>query len=399
MSTLPDYAQALSAALGTVRALHQTERIALSDATGRVLAQPVSADRDLPPFNRSQMDGFAVRAEEIGTRYSFEVVGKIAAGRPANVSVPIGACVKIATGAPLPDDLDTVIQHEHSDRSNPVHFTVESVERGHAVHPRGADARAGDVLLTPPMMLEAHHLGIAAAVGCVDPEVYAQPRTAVLSSGDEVRPIASDVQRHEIRQSNAPMVEAIVKRFGATVVMTEHIADEPDATIEAVGRALESCDLVITIGGISAGERDLFPLAFDHFGVQTALRGAAIQPGRPIYVGSVNGGASVIGLPGNPVSSLVCANLFVRPVIGRMLRLSELNRWRTVTLADSVKPNPKRQAFRPARLCNDGDSVVVPSWAGSGDLVHTAGTHGIVALPVQNEPVEAGARLRFLSWW
>ena len=404
MTGLPDYAEALQRALSAVNdaVISRTgpERIPLDRASGRVLALAVVADRDLPPFNRAMMDGYALRAADYSLSRPFPVAGEVPAGVAPDVHVPPGACVRIATGAALPDACDTVIQHEASDRGDPVTFSLDRVEAGQAVHPRGADARTGDVLVPAGTLLAAQHLGIAAAIGTTSLDVRRRPRVAVLTSGDEVRPAdtpLAQLQPHQIRNSNGVMAMDLLRQFGAESAASHHLPDQRESTLAAVRRAVESNDLVITIGGVSAGERDYFPEAFDDSRVQRFLVGAAIQPGRPIVVGRAESNVIIVALPGNPVSALACACLFIWPIVRAMLGLPSQLPWREIELAEAVKPNPHRRAFRPAIVRDDGRAVV-PSWAGSGDLAHTCATHGLLELPVQDKPVAVSARLRFLAW-
>ncbi len=398
MSSLPDYFQALARALGGVEPLPGREEVEVHEAAGRVLADAVTADRDLPPFDRAERDGYALRGAEVGRLEAWTVIGNVAAGEPADIEVPPGHCVAIATGAPLPPDVDTVIQHELSDRGNPVGFSVKSVRLGEAVHPRGADAGAGRTLIAPFTRLGPHHAGLAAAVGRERLAVVSRPRTTVLTSGDEVVGVGEAVQPHTIRNSNGPLLSQLLARFGADLVGADHLRDDRQATIEAMDLALGRSDLVVTVGGLSAGERDHFPAAFEALGVSTLLHGASIQPGKPIFVGRHPRGAMVVGLPGNPVSVLACACLFAWPIVRGLLGLESRLPWRRVELAEPVRPNPRRRAFRPARLVDEGAGVVVPKWAGSGDLAHTAPTDGLLELPVGSDEVQPGTRLRFLPW-
>jgi len=403
-SLLPDYEQALTEAMRSVHVLKRTEPVGLDHAVGRVLAEPVRADRDLPPFNRAQMDGYAVRASDLSTSKSLEVATVIPAGASGRVQVPPGTCVRIATGAPVPEGLDTVIEHERTDRGDlsgsPVKFNIDAVIPGQAVHQRGADARAGQTLIEVGTVLHAAHVGIAAAVGYANVLATARPSVTVLTSGDEVvdpaTPTAS-LQNHQIRNSNGPLLLALLQRFGGGICTTLHVADDREATIAALGRAIETSDLVITVGGVSAGERDFFHVAYEACGVSLSLRGASIQPGKPVAVGRTTHGKVIVGLPGNPVSVLACAHLFVWPAVRRLMDIVEPLPWRLVTLAESVRANPHRRVFRPAALI-DQQQAVVPKWAGSGDLAHTATTHGLLELPVQNGEVPKGTVRRFLDW-
>ena len=397
MRGLPDYPDALRQGLAGIEMIRTTETVEPAAAAGRVLAAPIVADRDLPPFNRAQLDGYALRAGDLGRVDRFSVVGVIAAGRPGDVAVGPGQCVAIATGAPLPDDTDTVIGHEDSDRGDPVSFTPDRIELGNAVHRRGADGVQGDALVPAGTVLAARHLGIAAAVGATRLEVVRRPAAVILTSGDEVVGPGEPVATHQIRNSNGPMITDLARRIGIGPIEHRHVADDRDETIAALGAALDSADLVITVGGISAGDRDYFPAALEAHGVVPALRGAAIQPGRPVLVGRSPAGTIVTGLPGNPVSVLACTCLFVWPIARVLLGLDPALPWRRVELTEPVTPNARRRAFRPAILL-DGNRVRVPAWAGSGDLAHTAPTDGLLELPVQPDPIAAGTMLRLLPW-
>ncbi len=397
MRGLPDYPDALRQGLAGIEMIRTTETVEPAAAAGRVLAAPIVADRDLPPFNRAQLDGYALRAGDLGRVDRFSVVGVIAAGRPGDVAVGPGQCVAIATGAPLPDDTDTVIGHEDSDRGDPVSFTPDRIEPGNAVHRRGADGVKGDALVPAGTVLAARHLGIAAAVGATRLEVVRRPAAVILTSGDEVVGPGEPVATHQIRNSNGPMITDLARRIGIGPIEHRHVVDDRDETIAALGAALDSADLVITVGGISAGERDYFPAALEAHGVVPALRGAAIQPGRPVLVARGPAGQVVTGLPGNPVSVLACTCLFVWPIARVLLGLDPALPWRRVELTEPVTPNARRRAFRPAILL-DGNRVRVPAWAGSGDLAHTAPTDGLLELPVQSDPIAAGTMLRLLPW-
>lgn len=400
MQSLPTYDEALAITLTDVERL-ATETVSLRDAFGRRLAAAVRADRDLPPFNRATMDGYAVRAADIGRVTSLKVVGNVAAGSDVAVSLSEGEVVTIATGAPVPPSADAVIQHELSDRKNPVQFTLDHIKSGQNIHRKGEDTIAGKVVVDAGVRLGAQHVGILASVGCAQVEVASRPRVVILTSGDEVKDVSEPVAAHQIRNSNAPMLRDTATAMGCEVVRLIHVADDPAATCDAVGEALEHADILLTTGGISAGARDFLPDAFAAHGVSVRVKGAAIQPGKPIFVGDVAQSdrriVRVVGLPGNPVSVLATAHLFVGPLVQRLQGVNEDDRWRTANLAEDARPNPKRQAFRPACWDRDGQ-VRVLSWAGSGDLIHTAMSDGLVALPCQPDPVRAGATMRFLPW-
>jgi molybdopterin molybdotransferase len=393
----PRYAEAIERVLEHVMPTSDAETLPLDQCDRRVLVEAVVADRDLPSFDRAQMDGYALRADEFAPGRRFPVAGTIAAGHDGELAIPPGACVAIATGAPLPPGVNTVIQHEKSDRANPVSFTIDAIEPGHAVHPCAADARKGDTVIAPLTLLASHHLGIAAAVGRTSLRIARRPRAVVLTSGDEIVSPDAAPETHQVRNSNASMLIAMLKRMGAETIVHQHVPDEFNAVRSAVTTGLKATDMLITVGGISAGERDHFRTAFDEAGVEPIISRVQLQPGGPIYVGKMGHSTLVVGLPGNPVSVLACACLFVWPIVQRAMGLDGSLPWRLVELAAMVKPNPVRQAYRPACLGPVGRATV-PTWAGSGDLVHTATTDGLVELPVQSDAVEPGTVLRFLPW-
>jgi molybdopterin molybdotransferase len=393
---LPTYAQALELALRDLRAVG-VETVNISGASGRVLAEAIRADRDAPPFNRAQMDGYALRAADYRRGEAMAVAGEIAAGSAEVPAVPRGACVKIATGAAVPEPLDAVIEHEKSDRGDPVRFTVDAVQPWRSIHRRGADAKRGDVVLAPGVRLGMAQIGIAAAAGVTNITVHRKVRVAIVTSGDEVVAPGMAPEAHQIRNSNAPMLSECFGRFGGDVVEVIHLPDDAELTRRRIGELLGSeLDLIVTVGGVSAGERDFFPGALEDNGAIFTLRGAGIQPGRPVACAKSEGGASVLCLPGNPVSSLVCAHLFGWPLVKRLGGEIGGLPWCSIELGEEVKVNPQRQAYRPACVV-DGRGVV-PRWSGSGDLIHTASTHGILELPMQPDPARAGDLLRFLPW-
>ncbi len=403
---LPTYDQALRSVLATLpppsAALLQQP---LDEALGSELAEPIRADRDLPPFNRAAMDGYAVRSGDLGEEGgSLEVVGTIAAGSPVDgVSLASGQCVAIATGAPVPSDADTVVPHELTDRGHPTVMINGPAKPGNAIHPRGADASAGDVLLPAGITLRPHHLAIAATAGAARLVVsHRAPVVTVISSGDEIRPPETpteELERHQIRESNVTLLRHAVPFFGGSILRCVHVEDEAEPTRQAVRQAVRESDFVVTVGGISAGTRDRFPDAFEHAGVETHLKGAAIQPGKPIFIGSVvtDGHAcTVVGLPGNPVSVLATSHLFLWPLMRRFRGLPARLPWVVRPAGYPAKPNPHREAFRPCHIEDRG--IVIPEWQGSGDLAHVAPTTGLARLPMERDMVTAGNPLSYLPY-
>lgn len=384
----------------------EVELLPLDDPAvhGRVLAEDLRLDRDHPPFDRATMDGIACRAAEAVLDAELVIVGEVAAGGvPPRDEVPPGAAVRIATGAAIPVGLDTVVERERLTEVGDVRVrvTTDAATPGRHVHRRGIDGRGGDRLRPAGTRLDAITIGLAAAVGATPVPLRRRPRAVIVATGDELRPpedrLEAPDDAYRIRDGNRPMIAATLRDLGAEVVATVRVADDLDATIETIASALTTADLVITIGGVSAGDRDHVPTAARSLGLQPLFRGLRIQPGRPTAAWcDADGRLRLVGLPGNPVSCLVAAHLIVRPWIDARLGRTAVADWTSRPLANDVHPNATRTACRPAIA--DGPSVRVPTWNGSGDGPHLAGTTGLVRLPEQAEPILAGTPVPCLPW-
>jgi len=400
-AAMPGYDEALSRVLPHAPTL-RGERVSLRAALGRVLREDVTADRDQPPFDRSAMDGYAVRSADITPEASLKIDGTTAAGGdPAMVTRPLlaGTTRRIATGAALPAGADAVIQVElSSEQGGAVRFMTDAAKAGQNIHRRAADAARGKGVLRSGTLLLPQHIGIAAAVGAVELTVTEKPRITIMTTGDEVRPAETPTAAlaiNQIRNSNGPMLIAILETWGMPTLHHVHLPDDPEATRAAAREALSSSHIVITNGGVSVGERDFLPAAWQHLGLETLLHNVNIQPGKPVFIAR-DENKLVLGLPGNPVSVLCTAHLFVRPLLRVMLGVTPAPLpWREVQLAQGTKSNAKRELFRAARLEPDGRATVL-SWQGSGDLMHTADAQGFVRLPLRDAPVEAGETVRYL---
>lgn len=400
---LPSYDEALARVLGRVMRL-QPEATPLSGALGCVLAEAVVADRDQPPFNRSAMDGYAVRSGGVVSDKWYDVVAVIAAGGSPDASVDLTRGVSsIATGAALPGAYDAVIPVEQSEeKDGRVRFSVERVRPGAHIHPCGADAKAGDTLIGSGVRLGAQHIGIAAAAGCVQPVVVRRPGVSLITTGDEVRPPATktmDLTPQQIRNSNGPMLDALLQSLSVERLDHAHVQDDPQATLSALREATEKSDLVLTVGGVSAGRRDHVPWAVGELGFETVIKGVAIQPGKPVFIAQAcdGSGGLVVGLPGNPVSVLATAHLFAWPIIRALSGLNPVLPWRRVEMGEAVTPNPRREAFRLGEFFDGNQHKArVIGWKGSGDLAHTARADGFVRLPMRQEELRPGSPAWFL---
>ncbi|MEE9403435.1 MAG: molybdopterin molybdotransferase MoeA [Algisphaera sp.] len=408
MNALPTYDDALKTVLAGAQGLG-VERVALGQATGRVLREAVAADRDQPPFERAAMDGFAVVSGAWKAGGVWEIAGTVPAGGAWEGAVdPASQVLGIATGAAVPAPFDAVVQVELAQvnhAAGTVQFDLDKVAAWRNVHRRGADAAAGDKVLPVGLRLGPQHLALAATFGQTTLAVTQRPKVVVLSSGDEVVDPATSTQAlgpQQIRNSNGPLLSSLLTTLGAELLEHRHVADTPDAVREACQDAAARADWVVTAGGVSVGERDLFPGTWKAMGFDTVLHGVAMQPGKPVLAvrGNQDGRTvHVLGLPGNPVSVLATAHLFAWPLLRALEADPAPLPWRSVRLAQAAKANPKRTAFRPAKLMGDGlDQAMVLSWRGSGDLAHTAAAEGLLALPPMAGEWAAGQSLRFLPF-
>ncbi len=397
MKTLPSYSDALQKALDSVEASKETEIVSIKEALHQILAKEIIADRDFPPFHRAQMDGYAVVASEVSSGASMEVLAHVAAGDMIQEKIPSHTCVSIATVASVPDGFDAVVKHELTDcGTETVKFHCDEVNMGTSIHPEGADARAGEVLIESNTALTPQHLGIVASVGEDQLEVVTKPKVMLLTSGDEVVDVHAQPLPHQIRNGNSAVIEAAFSSMGCDVIEAKHLLDDAMLTENTIQEALDhQCDLVVTVGGISAGKKDYFPEAFAKAGVDFLVHGAQIQPGKPIIVGK-HKNTTVLGLPGNPVSALVCSCIFGWPIVRKMLGFSSPLPWQTAPLAKPVMPNPNRVAFRPCLLVNG--TVIIPHWQGSGDAIHMGCTNGLAQLPPTNNELETGKNVLCLPY-
>lgn len=399
--SLPGYSDALARVLAAGEPLEVVGQ-SYRDALGLTLAQDLFADRDQPPFHRSAMDGFAVHAVDIQTGAMLRITGTVAAGaEPHCYQTPVaeGCAYRIATGAPLPAGADTVIPVELSyidevDGSR-VGFEVDQFPVGKNIHRQGVDARAGHCVLRAGTVLGPHHIAIAVATGHTLLPVHRSLRVTLLTTGDEVRPpetLLHELEPQQIRNSNGPLVVALLSLLGVKNVTHLHLPDEPEPTMEAAKESLQHSDMVLTVGGVSAGQRDHLPATWQKLDVTPILHGVAIQPGKPVFC-AVKQGTMILGLPGNPVSVLATAHLFAWPLICRLLN-RPLPQWQSVTLCDAYDAQPGRDRFRLVRLSASEASLITSQ--GSGDLMHTAPADGFVWLKHAQEPCESGQIVPFL---
>jgi molybdopterin molybdotransferase len=352
-----------------------TEKVALLSSLGRVLAEPVTADRDFPPFPRSTRDGYAVCAADLQSFPArLRVVGQVKAGGTFNGTVNPGEAVEIMTGAPVPAGADAVVMVEYTSPSGSQVEVQRGVTPGENLVPAGAEGHAGDVALAPGTRITPAQIAVAAAVGATELIVYRKPRVAVLATGDELVDVSDVPRPHQIRNSNSYSLCAQVTEVGGDALQLPVAPDEERKLITLIHAGLDAADLLLLSGGVSMGKFDLVEQALSQLGAQFFFTGALIQPGRPIVFGEIRRNPRAVpffGLPGNPVSAMTTFDLFVRPVIDALSGIpSRPTLGVRARLYKSFKTKTGLTRFLPASLTGglyDPVVEVVP-WQGSGDL-------------------------------
>ena len=371
------------------------ERVPLDDAAGRVLAEPATALVDLPPFASSAMDGFAVRSADTPGRVP--VRERIAAGRPAGRALEPGEAMGIATGGVVPAGADAVIPLEDVvDHGNDIEIT-ERVAAGTHVRPRGGDVRSGDVVVEAGVRVGPAQVGALAASGVADISCSRRPRAAVLATGTELRPPGEELEPGQVYEVNTVLLSAQLRSAGADVERLQAVADDAEAHRAALEAGLHA-DVLVTSGGVSVGPHDLVRSVGAAVGIEEVFWGVAVKPGKPVWFG-VHGRTLVFGLPGNPVSSLVAFELFVRPAVLALQGLrNPLPRLDPGRLARPVRPNPERTELARARSSVVDSAVRLDVLRGqeSHMIGAAAEADALVLIPPGTEELPAGAAVSYL---
>lgn len=394
MAVLLSIEEALRLVLERAHAL-PAERVGLADAAGRVLSEPALSAVDLPPFDSSAMDGFAVRAAD--TPGELEIAFRIAAGSPAPRPLSQGEAMAIATGGTVPAGADAVIPVEYVVEHDNSVEVEEAVEAGRFVRPRGGDARQGDAVVAAGARLGPAQLGALAAAGVAEVAVAARPRAAVLTTGSELRSPGEELEPGQIYEANGPILSAQLESAGAVVERLAPVADDAGAHREALDRGLQG-DVLVTSGGVSVGPHDLVRTVGAELGIEEVFWRVAVKPGKPLWFG-VRGRTLVFGLPGNPVSCLVTFELFVRPALLALQGAAEpAPRFASGMLGSAVRRNEARDELARARTSLEGGLVVLRPVSGqeSHMIVRAAEADALVLVPRGDGELAAGSTVRYL---
>ena len=383
--------EAMALVMDAARPIVRTERVPLREATGRALAAPAVAAVDVPPFDRAAMDGYAVIAEDTfgAGRYEPKVlrcVEKVYTGEVPAHTLTHGECIEIATGAPMPAGSDAVVMVEETEKAeqDDVRIFTPVYPRQH-VGRRAADIAMGQALLSEGTLLSASRIGALAAIGAVEVEVFAKPRVAILSTGNEIIEPGRALAPGQIYDINQFTLAAVVASHGGVAVPHPPAPDNLPDLVAAIHRAADA-DIVVFSGGSSVGERDLILDAMQQIG-EVIFHGIAVKPGKPTVFGRV-GATPVFGMPGYPTSCLSNAYMLLVPMLRRIARLPQyMPRIVKAPLARRIVSTTGRHQFYTVRLV---EGIAMPAFKASGDITSMSLADGYVEIPAQTDIVEAG---------
>jgi molybdopterin molybdotransferase len=395
--SLPDVETALAAMLAQIAPL-PTEAVTLNAADGRWLARDVSALRDQPPFDASAMDGWAVRSVDAVQDAVLSIVGESAAGRSTETPLAPGQTIRISTGAALPTGADRVIMQEDVEHQGDRIRLMHPAGDGRHIRPRGCDFRQGERLLGAGERLNPWRLALAASVGVAELTCRAMPLVTILSTGDELVEPGQAARPDQIYNSGGPSLSAFVKRHSGRVDAASQVGD----TREAIARAVTDArfDILITIGGASVGDHDLVKPVLRDLGATLFVEGVALRPGKPVWFGVLADGRPVLGLPGNPASALVCAELFLGPLLARLQGGAAEDRFETAVLDIAMPKNGPRDHYARARVVAgpDGARRVTPFADQDSSLVTVmSAANALVRRPPHAPAAEAGTVVPILG--
>ena len=385
--------EALEAMMPAFRPLAE-ERVTLAEANGRIVCTPVLAREDLPAFDNSAMDGYAVRHADATAGASLEVAGESRAGGDPPLDLAANTAMRIFTGAMMPAGADAVVMQENTTAAGDRITIDKAAGPDENVRKRASDLAAGSVMLDAGMRVGPGEIGMLASQRFSSVGVHRRPVVAILSTGDELRDVSDPPEPGTIVNSNAYALAAQVADAGGIPWVVPNVRDDLDAIVRRIGEALRA-DLLITCGGVSVGEYDLVRDAFEKNGIEASFWKVRIKPGKPLTFGKSKT-KPVVGLPGNPVSAMVTFEVFVRPGIRRMLGDPRPFRVRhRVVLSHAHRHSPRRPELGRATVAPDGDVLraTMLKLQGSGSLPSMVGVDALVMLPDGQRDFEAGTAL------
>ncbi|MBF2020645.1 MAG: molybdopterin molybdotransferase MoeA [Hydrococcus sp. C42_A2020_068] len=378
-----------------------TEVVTLKDATGRILAQPVTSELDFPYWDNSAMDGYAVKFADVESCSAespaiLEIVEEIPAGVQPKSAIASGQAARIFTGAMMPEGTDTIVIQENTKREGNCVLVLSPPSRSNAfVRQRGSFYQAGNPLLEPGIVINAPEIAVLATAQCTQLTVYRRPRVAILSTGDELVPPDRTLQPGKIVDSNQYALAAFVASQGGIPIRLGIVPDKPDLLKEKMTQAIATADIVLSTGGVSVGDYDYVEQLLAELGGEIRIRSVAIKPGKPLTVAAFANGCTYFGIPGNPVSALVSCWRFVQPALRKLSGLSDnwLPTFMKVRSRDRLISDGKRETYLWGQL-QSVDGVCEFQLAGgaqnSANLINLARTNSLAVLPVGQTAIASG---------
>jgi molybdopterin molybdotransferase len=364
-----------------------SEVVPFMESTGRVLAEDVLSDLNMPPFNRSAVDGFACRREDINNH--LEIIETVRAGVFPSKKIEKGQCTRIMTGAPVPEGADCVLMVEDTEEAgtNLIRFTGEKTKNNYS--PYAEDVKTGDKVLDAGTIICPQHIAILAAVGCTEPVISKRPTVAVIATGDEIVEPHLKPGVSQIRNSNSYQLVAQVAKAGAIPLFLGIAPDNEEDTYTAIVGALEKADLILLTGGVSMGTFDFVPKIMEKAGIEILFRTVALQPGKPTIFG-IKGEKRIFGLPGNPVSSFTIFEILAKPLIRKMMGVAEPRTAMQFPLGtDYQRRRSDRMQWLPVQI---RDGKVYPlEYHGSAHIFSLASANALAAIPLGITNLSAGA--------
>jgi molybdopterin molybdotransferase len=374
------------------------EEVSIQDACGRVLKETVRADRDFPPFDRVSMDGIAIafNAWKIGTR-TFPIESIQAAGQQQKQLANTQACIEVMTGAMLPLNTDTVVPYEKvSIKDGQATITTDTIEHGENIHRQGMDARINDELLLPGIKISPAEVALMAAVGKRKIQVAAFPKTAIISTGDELIPVDLIPLPYQIRRSNSYALQAALRELGC-VADQFHLPDQPELLETEVRKILQHYSLIIFSGGVSKGKYDYIPQTLERNGIQKRFHQVSQKPGKPLWFGT-SAKHVVFALPGNPVSTYMCFYRYIKPWLMKSLGFELAVQ--QVVLAQNFFFKPALTYFLQVKVKNEMSQLKAypDAGGGSGDFANLKEVDGFIELPANVTDFKAGQVFRYFPF-
>lgn len=375
----------------------KTTAIPLIEANDYMLATDIKAERDYPPFDRITKDGIALASTSFtGEGQHMNLNGYAQAGKPQAVLEDAGAAIEVATGAPLPQGTDAVIPYEEIEKqADEVILKTKQVRVRQHIHPQGSDSKEGAILIKKGAIIGSPEVAILGSNGIHAVSVYAKPRIAIITTGDELVATDAKVEPHQLRRSNDVMLQVALQGYGFANIHCSHVPDDASQLHAEFAKVLSVADVVLISGGVSKGVYDLIPGVLKKLAVKNIFHGVYQRPGKPMWFGKKKH-TLVFGLPGNPVSALTCTLRYVVPALKKISGYTESDIYYK-TLGEAVDVNVPFTVFLPVKANLNNEVVSVPH-NGSGDFISLSDSSGFIELLSNTNHFYAGERYRFIPW-